>query len=269
MARNRSITAGAMAAALLLATISSQCAWAVPVDEATLVERPALASVPVGPPSSTNTARLDFDTADVSAKRVSSVASAVHAADAAQRVAQAYETVPIEANAGFIKAEVVEGVGPSFVNDDDDSIFYPGGTTWYNLMQHEKFNETSITTQLALHYQNGVRLLRAFGHIDGEGTTVPVKTPIQPIPGVFNETALQRYDFVMDALAKAGIRVIITLTNYWPEFGGVDWYVSNLVGPSQPRELFYTDATVIAAYQAWLRTLATRVNTVSLQRLDE
>ena len=48
------------------------------------------------------------------------------------------------------------------------------------------------------------QVLRCFGHIDGRGSkaTIPVKYPIQLKPGVFSEVALQRYDFVMDALAK-------------------------------------------------------------------
>ena len=48
----------------------------------------------------------------------------------------------------------------------------------------------------------GLQVLRVFGHNDGYGTTMPVKNPIQPRPGVFNETALQRFDFVMNALAE-------------------------------------------------------------------
>ena len=45
------------------------------------------------------------------------------------------------------------------------------------------------------------------------------------------------------------------MTNYWPEFGGIKWYVSNLLGAGQPQELFYTDGKVVAAYQTWVRYL--------------
>ena len=54
-------------------------------------------------------------------------------------------------------------------------------------------------------------------------------------------------------LAQAGIRTILTLTNFWPEFGGIGWYVDNTIGAGQPQELFYTDAAAIAAYQTWVR----------------
>ena len=62
-----------------------------------------------------------------------------------------------------------------------------------------------------------VQLMRAFGHNDGFGTTMPVRTPIQPVPGIFNETALRRYDFVMDALAKVCLQSSRPLTpQKWP-----------------------------------------------------
>jgi len=52
---------------------------------------------------------------------------------------------------------------------------------------------------------------------------------------------------------QAGIRVIITLTNYWPEYGGINWYVGTILGQGKPQELFYTNPTVIKAYQKWVR----------------
>lgn len=52
---------------------------------------------------------------------------------------------------------------------------------------------------------------------------------------------------------QAGIRLTITLTNFWPEYGGIAWYVDNIVGRGRAKELFYSDARVIAAYQTWVR----------------
>lgn len=59
---------------------------------------------------------------------------------------------------------------------------------------------------------------------------------------------------------QAGIRVTISLTNYWPEFGGIGWYVNNIVGRGNAQELFYTNPRVIAAYQTWVRLrVATKI----------
>lgn len=53
---------------------------------------------------------------------------------------------------------------------------------------------------------------------------------------------------------QSGIRIIITLTNFWPEFGGIGWYVDNALGVGKAPELFYTNGLVIAAYQKWVRS---------------
>ena len=51
---------------------------------------------------------------------------------------------------------------------------------------------------------------------------------------------------------QAGIRITITLTNFWPEYGGIAWYVNTILGYGKPKELFYTDTKVISAYQTWV-----------------
>ena len=55
-------------------------------------------------------------------------------------------------------------------------------------------------------------------------------------------------------MPQADIRVTITMTNHWPEYGGKAWYVNNILGLGLDPELFYTDSRVIAAYQNWVRT---------------
>jgi len=47
-----------------------------------------------------------------------------------------------------------------------------------------------------------VRVIRIYGHSDGYGTSLKTNNSIQPRLGVFSETALQRYDFFVDAASK-------------------------------------------------------------------
>ena len=53
-------------------------------------------------------------------------------------------------------------------------------------------------------------------------------------------------------LLQTGIRLITTLTNFWPEFGGMGWYVDSILGAGNAPELFYSDPRVIAAFQTWV-----------------
>ena len=56
------------------------------------------------------------------------------------------------------------------------------------------------------------------------------------------------------SLLQTGIRLITTLTNFWPEFGGIGWYVDTILGDGNAPELFYSNPRVIAAYQTWVRS---------------
>jgi mannan endo-1,4-beta-mannosidase len=60
---------------------------------------------------------------------------------------------------------------------------------------------------------------------------------------------------------EAGIRLILPLVNYWTDFGGMDQYVQWFGGG--PRDRFYRDAAVRAAYQSYVQRVLTRRNTIT------
>ncbi|KAJ3739652.1 glycoside hydrolase [Lentinula detonsa] len=69
---------------------------------------------------------------------------------------------------------------------------------------------------------------------------------------------LENFDNVVAAAKANGIRLIVTLTNNWSDYGGMDVYVNQLLGQGQPHDYFYTNATVIAAYKNYVKTFVTR-----------
>ncbi|KZP21678.1 glycoside hydrolase family 5 protein [Athelia psychrophila] len=61
------------------------------------------------------------------------------------------------------------------------------------------------------------------------------------------------------ATAKAnGLRLIVTLTNNWSDYGGMDVYTAQLVGSGQAHDVFYTNAKTQAAYKNYVKTFVTR-----------
>ena len=51
------------------------------------------------------------------------------------------------------------------------------------------------------------------------------------------------------AAAKANdIRLIVTLTNNWSDYGGMDVYVDQIIGQGQPHDYFYTNPEVIVCF---------------------
>lgn len=62
---------------------------------------------------------------------------------------------------------------------------------------------------------------------------------------------LGKFDTVVAAAKAAGIRLIVALTNNWSDYGGMDVYVEQILG-STSHDLFYTNATVKAAYKNYI-----------------
>ncbi|KAJ4465451.1 glycoside hydrolase [Lentinula aciculospora] len=69
---------------------------------------------------------------------------------------------------------------------------------------------------------------------------------------------LENFDNVVAAAKANGLRLIVTLTNNWSDYGGMDVYVNQLLGQGQPHDFFFTNATVIAAYKNYVKTFVTR-----------
>lgn len=67
----------------------------------------------------------------------------------------------------------------------------------------------------------------------------------------YGATGLENFDNVVANAKANGIRLIVTLTNNWDNYGGMDVYVSQLTGTDY-HDYFYTNPTVIAAYKTYL-----------------
>ncbi|KAG8761311.1 hypothetical protein FRC12_009425 [Ceratobasidium sp. 428] len=70
-------------------------------------------------------------------------------------------------------------------------------------------------------------------------------------------SGLGKFDTVVAQAKTAGIRLIVPLTNNWSDYGGMDVYVRQLLGSSN-HDLFYTDATVKAAFKKYINGFVSR-----------
>jgi mannan endo-1,4-beta-mannosidase len=94
-------------------------------------------------------------------------------------------------------------------------------------------------------------VLRTWGFYDTDGPDPWVW--LQSAPGVYNDgpNGLQLADRAVALARENGIKLIMPLVNYWPDFGGMDRYCKWL-GLEQ-REQFYTDPRARQAYKDWAR----------------
>ncbi|KAG8953487.1 hypothetical protein FRC04_002329 [Tulasnella sp. 424] len=67
----------------------------------------------------------------------------------------------------------------------------------------------------------------------------------------YGSDGLGKFDQVVASAKAHGLRLIITLTNNWSDYGGMDVYVKQILG-SANHDLFYTDASVIQAFKNYI-----------------
>lgn len=72
---------------------------------------------------------------------------------------------------------------------------------------------------------------------------------------------MKRIDLILSEAAKQDIKVIVTLANFEPQFGGIQWYVDQILGTGHDRELFYTNSQAMQYYRQYVSTLVYRTNT--------
>jgi len=59
----------------------------------------------------------------------------------------------------------------------------------------------------------------------GTSTTPSPSKPPTPHPGKYDENVFKALDWVVAESAKRGLKLMMTLTNFWEDFGGFPQYV--------------------------------------------
>ena len=181
--------------------------------------------------------------------RCSALASAVHAvAFGALLLATA---APAQAaNSGFVSAS-----GGQFVLNGRP--FYFVGSNAYYLVPAATWGATNYTDETMTMAQSlGFTVFRAWGFFDDPGQA----TALQSGPGVYNEASFRAMDYVLYKADQAGVRLLISLVNYWGDFGGMPQYV-RWCSPGSSTDAFYTNASCRQLYKNYVSHLVNRVNT--------
>jgi len=145
----------------------------------------------------------------------------------------------------------------------DGKPFRFGGADSYPLM----YSNTSTVDQILQTVANSnlkvVRMWLFYDTLTAEGsfylqywntaTGAPAYND-QPLSGLAN------VDYVISEANTLGIKLILTLTNNWTDFGGMDEYVR--WRGDQYHDDFYTDPTIIQWYENWVNHALNHVNTV-------
>ncbi len=79
--------------------------------------------------------------------------------------------------------------------------------------------------------------------------------------GNYNEQTFQRLDYIMASAARHHMKVILTLSNYWNDYGGVQAYATK-AGLTNKLQ-FFGSYTANVLFQKYVKHLVDRVNTVT------
>ncbi|MDP4178558.1 MAG: X2-like carbohydrate binding domain-containing protein [Bacillota bacterium] len=187
-------------------------------------------------------------------------------------------TLPVTIN--VYNSTFIRAVGTQFYNGDN--TFYFAGANAYQLftkgdgwndstadyIENDYMNKSQIDSLLDQMQADGVKVLRTWGfnHADGVSTW----HVFEPKKGVFNEAEFMEFDYIMESAKKHGMKVIITLENYWKDYGGIDSILQweglpinkdeSTAESNTLKTAFYKDANCKADYKAYAEHFVNRVN---------
>jgi mannan endo-1,4-beta-mannosidase len=160
-------------------------------------------------------------------------------------------------------------------------FYFAGSNTYYLTYSSNLMVDALMDATQSL----GLKVIRTWafldmGSLDGSMRST---TPPGPKGGVYfqcwdpasaapayndSATGLQHLDYVINAAAQRGLKLIMPMANNWPDFGGIDQYLAwyNLANHND----FFTDPNARQAYKNWVSHLLNRTNPLNgLKYMDD
>lgn len=147
-----------------------------------------------------------------------------------------------------------------------DAHFYYAGTNCYYLsyFSADAAKRDSIDDFLDLCRNRGFNVIRIWAFNDGGANQdgYPNEWAYQQTPtSLYNEVALAGLDYALDQARLRGLKLILTFTNMWDDYGGMMWYVDATPSPPFNHDSFYTDLQCKEWFKARIQYLVNRRNT--------
>lgn len=160
----------------------------------------------------------------------------------------------------------------------DGKSFRYGGTNTYYLHYS---SQMMVQSALQHSVDNNFTVIRMWTWLDGQfcNSSSPWGFYYQCRDAVtnaiyVNTSAFEHIDFVISEASKRGLRLVLTFTNNWKDFGGIDMYVQwrKDLDPSfvPTHDAFYSDNIIKGWYKNWIKSIVTRTNTITgLKYIDD
>ena len=154
---------------------------------------------------------------------------------------------------GDLASQYVSTSGDEFRLDDRPYTAAGTNSFW---SKYTYWDRSAIDETIAEAVTMGLNTLRVWGFGSGNPQL------FQPTAREYNEAAFERFDYLIEQARANGIKLIVALGNYWPDFGGIDQYVE-WSDDAEKRSDFYEDETCQSIYRDYLKYVLTRENTLT------
>ncbi|KAL6658609.1 hypothetical protein ACP70R_004195 [Stipagrostis hirtigluma subsp. patula] len=156
----------------------------------------------------------------------------------------------------------VRARGTEFTVDGAEPFLFNGfNSYWMMGAAAEPSTRGRVTEVMRAAAGAGLAVCRTWAFADGPGYGA-----LQTAPGVYDEKVFQGLDFVVWEARRHGVRLILSLVNNYRDFGGrpqyVRWARAAGVGVAGDDD-FYTNPVVMGYYKNHVKTVLTRVNTIT------
>ncbi|XP_008797528.3 mannan endo-1,4-beta-mannosidase 1 [Phoenix dactylifera] len=161
----------------------------------------------------------------------------------------------VEAKGSFIRTN-----GLQFVLNG--SPFFANGFNayWLTYMASDPSQSYKVSNAFREATSRGLSVARTWAFNDGGSAA------LQYSPGSYNEQMFKSLDFVVSEAGKYNIRLILSLVNNYDSFGGKKQYVQWARNQGQniaSDDEFFTNPVVKGFYKNHVKTVLTRVNTIT------
>ncbi|PON95166.1 1,4-alpha-glucan-branching enzyme [Trema orientale] len=159
------------------------------------------------------------------------------------------------APSGFVQTR-----GTEFMINGSPFFFNGFNSYWMMTVASQPSQRYKISNVFREAAAAGLTVCRTWAFSDGGDQA------LQMSPGVYNEAVFQGLDFVISEARKYGVKLILSLSNNYQDYGGKPQYAkwARSAGvPISGDDDFYTNAVVKSYYKNHVRKVLTRINTLT------
>ncbi|KAI5668959.1 hypothetical protein M9H77_18812 [Catharanthus roseus] len=161
----------------------------------------------------------------------------------------------VSSASGFVQSR-----GSQFVLNGSKFLFNGFNSYWMMHVAVEPADRYKISNVFREASAAGLTVCRTWAFSDGGDRALQIS------PGVYDERVFQALDFVVSEAKKHGVRLILTLSNNYKDFGGrtqyVNWARNAGVNVNNDDD-FYTNNVIKGYYKNHVQRVLSRINTIT------